>query len=196
MPAVLDEPASYWICADAWAGLQQERRRHWAGYACGMLWTGIARLIYSDPVKIWRCLDGIYCLVTGNGIAVRDAYTKEAAEQIDSLFERAQRKSVAAMIDDIGCENIPQSAAALWIDGILTTADRAGLLFSGSLSASLSAILLAEGWNPENTDPEYLAARYNRSKRLAPLIKFALSDDYLILRQHAGLAMKPSVINI
>lgn len=196
MPAVLDEPAAYWICADVWADLPQELRRHWAGYACGMLWTGIARLIYADPVKIWRCLDGIYCLVTGNGIAVRDAYTKEAAEQIDSIFERAQRKTVAAMIDDIGCENIPQSAAALWIDGILTTADRAGLLFSGSLSASLSAILLAEGWNPENTDPQYLAARCNRSKRLAPLIKFALSDDYLILRQHAGLAMKPSEINI
>ena len=99
------------------------------------------------------------------------------------------------MIDEIGTENIPITAAPLWLDGIWATADRAGLLFSGSLGASLPAILLAEGWNPENTDQDYLAARYKHSKRLTPLVKFALSDDYLALRFHAGLAMKPSIIN-
>lgn len=195
IPTVLDDPPAYWIYADTWATLPQELQRHWAGYACGMLWTGISRLLYSDPQKIWRCLDGIYYLATGNGIVVRDAYTKEAAERIDTIFERGTRKAVATMIDEIGTENIPITAAPLWLDGIWATADRAGLLFSGSLGASLPAILLAEGWNPENTDQDYLAARYKQSKRLTPLVKFALSDDYLALRFHAGLAMKPSIIN-
>lgn len=195
IPTVLDDSPAYWIHADTWASLPHELQRHWAGYACGMLWTGISRLLYSDPQKIWRCLDGIYYLATGNGIVVRDAYTKEAAERIDTIFERSARKSVAAMIDDIGVENIPISAAPQWLDGIWATADRAGLLFSGSLAASLPAILLAEGWNPENTDPDYLSARYKQSKRLTPLVKFALSDDYLALRFHAGLAMKPSSIS-
>jgi len=77
---------------------------------------------------------------------------------------------------------------------LYATADRAGLLFSGSLTASIPALLVADGWNPDKANPSYLAARFAKSRRIPELIAFALSEDYLILRHHAGLAMRPSQI--
>lgn len=195
IPAVLDEPASYWIHMETWQELRPELQRHWAGYVSGMLWTGISRLLYSDAQTIWRLLDGIYYLATGNSLEIRDAYTQEASERVDSIWDRVTRKNVANEIDKIGVEKLPKSDAPKWLEGILATADRSGLLFSGSLSASLPAILQAEQWNPEPPSRAYLEARYKQSKRLAPLVQFALSEDYLLLRAHAGLAMKPSVIS-
>lgn len=192
-PTVLDDDC-YWIMPETWQQLSADLRRHWAGFAAGKLWTGISDLTFSDPLSIWRFLDGIYFLATGNGLAQRDAYTKEAADSVDNFFDRALRKNIAAMIDNIGREHFAQADAPAWLECINATADRAGLLFSGSLCASLPAILIAEGWNPNNTDRDYLSARYKQSLRLQNLVRFALSDDYLQLRYHAGLSLQPSEI--
>ena len=194
MPIVLDDPDAYWIPLEIWENMRPELQRHWAGYACGLLWTGISRMTFFEPNEVWRLLDGIYYLVTNRGITARDAYTIEASERVNSTFQRGTRRDVAKIIDEIGPENIPITNAEKWHHGLLATADRAGLLFSGSLTASIPAILEAEGWNPEKTGAEYLAARVKHSKRISELLAFALSNDYLKLRYHAGLAMQPSKI--
>lgn len=195
VPLVFDDPSSYWIARDVWAELKAEAQRHWAGYAGGMLWTGVSRLIHFDPNELWHILDGIYYTVTNRGIIERDAYTIEAAQRIETTFTRGTRKEVARLIDDLGPENLKLESASKWIEGLYYTADRAGLLFSGSLSSSLPAILTVEGWDASKMNPDYLAARFESSRRILELIAFGLSDDYLILRHHAGLSMRPSVIS-
>ncbi|MBR4985423.1 MAG: hypothetical protein IKY83_06780 [Proteobacteria bacterium] len=197
VPTVLDDPEAYWISLEIWETMKPEMQRHWAGYASGLLWTGISKLAFFDPREVWRLLDGIYYLVTkGQGITERNAYTIEASERINKHpFRSGIRRDVARFIDEIGPENIPITVAPKWLEGLYATADRAGLLFSGSLAASIPAILQAEGWNPNKTSTEYLAARFKLSKRLPKLIAFALSDDYLQLRYHAGLALTPSKIS-
>ncbi|MBO5753173.1 MAG: tetratricopeptide repeat protein [Proteobacteria bacterium] len=194
MPIVLDDPEAYWIPLEIWETMRPELQRHWAGYASGLLWTGISRMTFFEPNEVWHLLDGIYYLVTNRGITARDAYTIEASERVNSAFQRGTRRDVAKIIDEIGPETLPKVNAAKWQHGLLATADRAGLLFSGSLTASIPAILEAEGWNPDKTGAEYLAARVRHSRRISELIAFALSDDYLQLRFHAGLAMQPSKI--
>ena len=198
VPIVLDDPDTYWISMESWETMKPEVQRHWAGYASGMLWTGISRLVWLESRELWQLLDGIYYLATGKSIGERNAYTIEASERINtsfSAFQRGIRRDVAKLIDEIGPENIPSHKAQSWIDGIYATADRAGLLFSGSLTASIPAILEAEGWNPNKTDVSYLSARFKHSVRLPQLIRFALSDDYLELRFHAGLSLQPSKIS-
>ena len=194
MPMVLEDPAAYWISDEIWENMRPDVQRHWAGYASGLLWTGISKLVWYEPREVWQLLDGCYYLVTNRGITERNAYTIEAAERINSPFNRGVRKDIARLIDEIGPQNIPQTKANEWLDGLYATADRAGLLFSGSLTSSIPAILEAEGWNPNKTGADYLSARFKQSRRLPELIEFALSDDYLELRYHAGLAMQPSKI--
>ncbi len=195
MPMVLEDPAAYWISDEIWENMRPDVQRHWAGYASGLLWTGISKLVWYEPREVWQLLDGCYYLVTNRGITERNAYTIEAAERINSPFNRGVRKDIARIIDEIGPQNIPQTKATEWLDGLYATADRAGLLFSGSLTSSIPAILEAEGWNPNKTGADYLSARFKQSRRIPELIEFALSDDYLELRYHAGLAMQPSKIS-
>jgi hypothetical protein len=136
-------------------------------------------------------------VVTSNGITQRDAYTIEASERVNStsVFKRGIRRDIARMIDEIGPENIPLSKAPTWLEGLYATADRAGLMFSGSLTASIPAILEAEGWDANRKDMAYLSARFKLSRRIPELIAFALSEDYLELRFHAGLSLQPSKIS-
>ena len=103
-------------------------------------------------------------------------------------------KTACVYVDNPVCDSLSISSAE-WLDGLYATADRAGLLFSGSLTSSIPAILEAEGWNPNKTGTDYLSARFKQSRRIPELIEFALSDDYLELRYHAGLAMQPSKIS-
>ncbi len=199
VPVVLDDPNIICISLESWENMPNEMRRHWAGYASGLLWTGISKLAWAEPTDVWQLLDGIYCIATGKGIQERDAYTNEAVERLNSTFaanalQRGPRRDVANLIDKIGPQNIPKSSASGWIDGLFATADRAGLLFSGSLASSIPAILEAEGWNPHKKNSEYLAARFKLSSRIPALIEFALSDDYLDLRHSAGLSMQKSII--
>ena len=198
VPVVLEDPETYWISAESWEDMRVEFQRHWAGYASGLLWTGVSKLIWFEPREVWQLLDGIYYLATNKSIAERNAYTIEAADRVNenlSAFRRGQRKDIARIIDEIDPKNIPASNAPKWLDGLYATADRAGLMFSGSLTASIPAILEAEGWNPNKTGAEYLSSRFKLSKRIPELIQFALSDDYLELRYHAGLALRPSTIS-
>ncbi len=200
VPTVLDEPDSFWISAESWENMKPDVQRHWAGYAAGMLWTGVSKITWSEPREIWQLLDGIYYLATNKSIMSVNAYTKEAADKITSYisfptFQKGLRRDIARLIDEVGTENLPVSKASGWMDGLYATADRAGLLFSGSLTASIPAILEAEGWSPDKTSSEYLAARFKQSKRIPELIRFALSDDYLNLRFRAGLSMQPSSIS-
>ncbi len=196
-PVVLDDPNVFCISLEAWKDLPTDVLRHWAGYACGLLWTGVSRMIWSDPSEIWQLLDGIYCIVTGKGITNRDDFTQEAMDRLNStfsVFQRGIRSNVAKMIDEVGPQNIPSSCALAWKDALIATADRTGLLFSGSLAASIPAILQAEGWSTRKSS-SYLASRFKSSTRIPALIQFALSDDYLDLRYSAGLAMPKSTIS-
>jgi hypothetical protein len=63
------------------------------------------------------------------------------------------------------------------------------------MSTSILAVLAAEGWNPAKATPAYIAERYRNLHRLPDLIAFSLSEEYLKLRQAAGLVGFPSAIN-
>lgn len=188
--------ADAWISQEIWADMTLDMQRHWSGFVGGLAWTGLEGMLNFEPEEIWHYLDGIYYIAKGESLGERDAYTLEAAEKVrGNIFMKGQHRAVADLIDKVGREYLTISAARHWVDALKETADRAGLLFSGSMSTSILAVLAAEGWNPAKATPAYIAERYRSLHRLPALIEFALSEEYLKLRQAAGLVGFPSTIN-
>ncbi len=185
-----------WITQEIWAAMNVDMQRHWAGFVGGLAWTGFDVMLNFEPEEIWHYLDGIYYVARGESLGERDAYTVEAADKVrGNIFMKGQHRAVADIIDKVGREHLTLEASHTWIDALKATADRAGLLFSGSMSTSILAVLAAEGWNPAKATPAYIAERYRNLHRLPDLIAFSLSEEYLKLRQAAGLVGFPSAIN-
>ena len=185
-----------WISQEIWTEMNTDMQRHWAGYVGCLAWTGFDVMLNFEPEEIWHYLDGIYYVAKGESLGERDAYTLEAAEKVrGNIFMKGQHRAVADNIDKVGRENLTLAAARGWVDALKATADRAGLLFAGSMSTSILAVLAAEGWNPAKATPAYIAERYKNLHRLPDLIEFSLSEEYLKLRQAAGLVGFPSTIN-
>ncbi len=192
LPMVFHAPPAFWMPSDRWGGMSQAERRHWAGYAGGVLWTGLAPLIHLDGQALWQILDGIHYLVTGDGIQGRTAYTIEASEKVKSPWYRRARKEISQLITEAGAAAHKDEAHA-WPQWIHATGDRAGLLFSGDLGASVRAMLAGEGWRSEASEAG-LRHKIDTHPRVRHLLAFALSEDYLHLRHAAGLAQRPSAV--
>lgn len=121
----------------------------------------------------------------------------EAMRKIgDWLPEKSRPQRVAQTMGDILPEKDQETVlpefvhewVRCWIQGVEFSADRAGFLVSGSLSASCGAILCpttaadeCRDWKREGLRGALengLAGRA-RAERLRELIRFALSEDYL-----------------
>ena len=192
-PRVYD--GDYWISQETLDAMSTEAQRHWAGYIGGLVWSGINQILAFQPEQVWYTLDGIYYVACGNSLGTRNAYTLEAAEQVRSRLTRRPHQAVAELIDrDEGVrERMTLESASRWNNALLASGDRAALLFSGSLITSIPALLAADGWNPAKASPEYIGERYKQLRRIPELIEFALSDEYLQLREAAGFG-HPSTI--
>jgi len=192
VPMVFSSPNAFWIPKEQWEQIDDAARRHWAGYAAGLLWTNLAPLVYLEGRDIWQLLDGIYYSQTQKGLSPngRTAYTIEAAEKVKSPWHRRARKEISRLLEVAG-PRVHGEKADLWIEWLHATGDRCGLLFSGDVGTSMRALLVGEGWRGEHTEAT-LRRQLNRSPRMHHLIQFALSEDYLALRHAAGLAPRPS----
>jgi tetratricopeptide (TPR) repeat protein len=198
-PVVLATPPSLCIPSTRWESLDDAERRHWAGYAAGVLWTGLSPLAYLDGRSVWQLLDGVFYSQTGEGVlGAKTAYTLEAAEKIKSPWLRRSRKEVAELLGALAAsdpEVINPERAPLWSDWILATGDRCGLIFSGDISTSLRALLAGQGWDDTGLQPETITRHMQSNERVKHLLRFAFSDDHLHLRYAAGLASKPSILS-
>lgn len=194
VPMVFDDPNAFWLPTDHWESASVAEQRHWAGYASGLLWTSLCHVVHYDMKELWHTLDAAYFLSTGKCIEQKNALSLDFAERIKSPWLRRERKEISRMIDEIGHEHVGLGDAKFWKDAIFGTADRAALLFSGDLASSFAASLAAQAWDKTRNDQQTLALRLEQSPRLQDLIRFALSEDYLQLRYHAGLAARPSEI--
>jgi tetratricopeptide (TPR) repeat protein len=190
-PMVFASPPAFWIPDERWTAMGAAERRHWAGYAAGLLWTGVAPMVYLDGRELWQLLDGVHYLVTGNGIEGRTAYTIEASEKVKSPWYRRARKEISALIVKAG-EAVGSEDSHQWTGWLRATGDRAGLLFSGDVGSSIRAALAGDGWLSGELDASALKAQLERNPRLRDMLSFALSDDYLHLRHSAGLGPRPS----
>lgn len=77
------------------------------------------------------------------------------------------------------------------LDGLTLSADRAGLLVAGDVTAGLNMLLRDDpnysGLRPDTTDPVVQAVKVRHDLR--ELLTFALSDEFFRLRQKAGLSV-------
>lgn len=192
-PMVFASPNAFWFPNDAWNELEEAGRRHWAGYASGLLWTGISNLAYLHGRELWQILDGVYYTQTGDSLSPlgKTAYTIEAGEKVKSPFNRRARKEIVDLLKVARDEIFNGEESHQWTHWIRSTGDRTGLLFSGDLGTSVRALLAGEGWRGEITDVS-LKRQLQHAPRLKLLLEFALSEDYLHLRYEAGLALRPS----
>ena len=194
MPMVFDSPNAFWIPKDQWDGMDTACRRHWAGYAAGVLWTGLSKLAYLSGREIWQVLDGIFYSQTGSSLSPggKSAYTIEAAEKVKSPWHRRARKEIASLLREAG-ERVNGEQSHQWIDWLQSTGDRCGLVFGGHIGTSTRAMLAGEGWRGELNEKQ-LRRHLKTNGRLGELLDFALSEDYLRLRYEAGLAPRPSTL--
>ncbi len=189
VPKVYD--SDFWFSLETLDEMPSEAQRHWAGYIGGLIWSNINQILSFQPEQVWYTLDGIYYVARGKSLAERNAYTLEAADQVKFGLSRSRHQAVAQLIDEKDGlrERMTLESASGWNNALYAAADRAALLFSGSLETSIPALLAADGWSPSKASPEYLAGLYKQLRRIPELIKFALSDDYLNLRETAGFGV-------
>lgn len=196
-PVVLATPPSLCIPGARWESLQQAEHRHWAGYAAGVLWTGLAPLVYLDGRNIWQILDAVFYVQTGKGLGIngqKTAYTLETAEKVRSPWLRRSRKAVSELLmGSIEATSVDMSH--LWGEWLQATGDRCGLIFSGDIESSVRALLTGQGWSGEDLNAASMTKHLEHNERLRHMLRFALSEDYLHLRHAAGLASRPSILS-
>lgn len=155
---------------------------------------------------VWHALQATapYAQRTESQIrALHDAAIKEA----DRSFEPSERRlGVEALqreihrhlprkarksLNELAAKMVRADEAPLrqWCRAVKASADRAGLLFAGDVAAALH--WLVPGWRGD--DAAQRAASVDRVVAHLPareLLLFALSEDYLELRQEIGLALE------
>jgi hypothetical protein len=99
------------------------------------------------------------------------------AKALGKALARKEKKALALQASRFGFEAID---ADEWQRTILRTADRLGLILSGDVAAAVRALVGFAGTRP--------AAELRERPEVVDLLRFALSEGYLLLRQQAGLA--------
>ncbi|MBM4376603.1 MAG: tetratricopeptide repeat protein [Deltaproteobacteria bacterium] len=101
--------------------------------------------------------------------------TQALGKFIEPIEREALKRAVNDFVEAGGRTNIKR-----WARAVDTTAARAGLLLSGDLAVA-QKVLVAEPAIPGDLTPP---------ERMKELMLFSISDEYLNLRKHIGLAIK------
>jgi hypothetical protein len=158
--------------------------RFWAGYCAAVAFSGLAPLLWIDDRRMVELLRGVAI----KGLDMNVEQGSECADDVGGLLVTSQRRQSAAALrenldmierDDVAWSAIPQRLA-----------DRVGLIFCGDLSTAISEILHAEGWASNLSDPRTREIAVQQP-RTAALMRYALFDDYYLIRYESGLSQRP-----
>ncbi len=160
-------------------------RRFLVGRAAFYGRTGLTRLHDAGPEQ---ALDRI-ARVTGL-IQRRDRLDRRAEPLFAGLDDRTI-DTVAELLARIGEQPLPPMyTGEQALAGVTCTADRAGLLASGSLRAAVEMLTRHAGVGETVERGDDLGWAVRSGSRLRDLVKYALSDAYVRLRAAAGLAIQ------
>ncbi len=112
------------------------------------------------------------------------------ARALEKAMSRKERKALALQTSRFGSESFHPE---VWRNGMLRTADRFGLLISGDLAASVRALEGIDARHPSRAASMAASGappggdEIRRHPAMLELVRFAMSEDYLVLRREAGL---------
>ncbi|MCA9540374.1 MAG: hypothetical protein KC620_15855, partial [Myxococcales bacterium] len=113
----------------------------------------------------------------------------EADPLIAALPERTG-EAVRGLLRDLSGVTLPATfTGESVLTGLARTADRVGLLAAGQLRAAAECLARHTGIGESVARGDDLAWAVRSGSRLRDLVKYALSDDYALLRRAAGLAL-------
>jgi tetratricopeptide (TPR) repeat protein len=149
----------------------------WFGRALGLLRyraTAVARLSAAELHTIFLAAGSI----AGAASTTPETSASGLAVEVKTLSKalgRKERKALALQASRFGFERID---ATNWQRAILRTADRLGLVLGGDVRAAVGAL--------SGSADRASVAELRRDEAVVDLVRFAISDTYLALRQEAG----------
>jgi tetratricopeptide (TPR) repeat protein len=166
------------VSMDAPPRLDVPADRFAVGRALGLLHDRAAMLEALPPPQL-VALFGAAAFVAGTRptLVAPGAFKnlEGEAKRLGKAMSRKSRRALELEASRLGSENIDAEA---FQQGLLATADRLGLLLAGDLGAALASRLAT---------PPPLSVELLAHPALVPLVRFALSEEHILLRHEAGL---------
>ena len=178
------EPRTFAVPAARVLPQNQLGARFWAGYTAGMALTGLVPLSWLDDQRVHDFVNA----VAMKGLEMNIPGGSPLADDVAGILLHSPRRAAAAALRDNPdlIRSTPAGVASL----PSRFADRLGLVFCGDVAAAISEILVAEGWTGRLEQPQTQEV-ITSSARCTALMRFALSDEYYLLRYESGLSQRP-----
>lgn len=174
VPVALPEPALVFDRA-ALAGGMGARFRF--GRALALLHMRASLLDRGDAPDLRQLFLAAGAIAAAPGAPADAATPVSLVKALGKVLGRKEKKALGALAQRFGSD--PLDAPA-WQHAVLRTADRLGLVVAGDVAAALRVIVDFNGQAP-------VADQLNENVRALELLRFALSERYLKLRDQVGL---------
>ena len=174
MPVELPEPALV-LDRAALAGGMGARFRF--GRALALLHMRASLLDRGDAPEVRQLFLAAKAIAAAPGAPVDAATPVSLVKALGKVIGRKEKRALGSLAQRF--ESDPLDGPA-WQHAVLRTADRLGLVVAGDIAAALRVIVDFSGQAP-------VADQLNENLRALELLRFALSERYLKLRDQVGL---------
>jgi hypothetical protein len=174
VPVALPEPALVFDRAALAGGMGA---RFQFGRALALLHVHASLLERGDAPDVRQLFLAAKAIAAPPGARVDAATPVSLVKALGKVMGRKEKKALGALAQRL--DNDPLDASA-WQHAVLRTADRLGLVVAGDVAAALRVIVDFSGQAP-------VADQLNENVRALELLRFALSERYLKLRDQVGL---------
>lgn len=178
------EPKTFAVPAARVTPQNQLGARFWAGYTAGMALSGVVPLSWVDDQRV----QDFIVAVAIKGLDMQVAGGSPLSDDVAGLLLHSPRRAAAAALREN--PDLIRGVPAGWSLLPSRLGDRLGLVFCGDVSVAISEILVAEGWNGRLEQPQTQEV-ITSSARCTALLRYALSDEYYLLRYESGLSQRP-----
>ncbi|NOZ86885.1 MAG: tetratricopeptide repeat protein [Deltaproteobacteria bacterium] len=122
---------------------------------------------------------------------IDQAELDEISKKLYKGLPRKSRKVLEPMIKTLA-HRIGELDFESYVQALTTTADRAGFVLCGDLGVAVSALLQDEETDGQIriSDSVNMLSPLAKSKRIAKLLEFALSDQYFLVRKNLGMSLE------
>jgi cellulose synthase operon protein C len=131
--------------------------------------------------------------VFGNSVRIHlpdwNGLGRKSEEHSKQLRKAYSRRAIKALEQPAGAvASDPRLDLPGMVEGLSYSADRAGLLLSGDVAASISMLMKEDGTS-RSESPEQSASAARERRDVRELVGFALSEECFKLRQKIGVAL-------
>jgi cellulose synthase operon protein C len=183
------DPFSVLVSQDAVRKLNLREQRFFFGQAA---FTLAKKCAIASKLTVRELGD-----VLGNAIRISvpefGHFGKRSEEQSKQLRKLFSRKALRQLEEAARAVASSQSALSIeqLLSGLQASQDRTGITMAGDVAAALSVLLKEDGppGSPRPESPEGTLRAVAQRNDVRALIEFALSDDFLRLRQKLGVAV-------